>query len=370
MVLPFLSIYLTQSLNYGIHEAGIILSAYGLGAMAGSLIGGWLSDKIGNFWVQFLSLTVGGIVLLFLPLITDFEYLLPAVFLASLTLESLRPANTASIASYSKPENVTRSYSLNRMAINLGFSLGPAFGGLLASYSYSLLFYVDGLTCISAGLFFFIYFRKKTPKVSKDAHTADDALKSLSPYRDLSFLVFVFLTAGFALVFFQLFNTLPLFYREVHQLSEGTIGLLLGLNGFIVFTFEMILVHYLEKRVSVVRMIILGTMLLGISYAILNFSSGIVLLVVAMFLLSFAEIMAMPFMVTHVVRAAGPGKQGSFIGLYSLAWASAFMFAPFLGTRVIAYSGYEMLWWGCAAFTIVVALSFYFNLRRKKTKRI
>lgn len=364
MVLPFLSIYLTQSLNFGIRETGIVLASYGLGAMAGSLLGGWLADKIGNFLVQFLSLIIGGVLFLFLPLITQFEWLIPAVFLVSLVVESLRPANTASVASYSKPENITRSYSLNRMAVNLGFSIGPALGGLLASHSYELLFYADGVTCIFAGIFFFVYFRNRTPRPVAEIPGAIKALKHKSPYRDYTFMLFVVLVMGYAMVFFQLFNTLPLFYREEHQLSEGTIGLLLGLNGLIVFLFEMVLVHYFEKKVSIVKMVFFGALLCGASYGLLNLPGGIMLLVAAMLLLSFAEIMAMPFMVTHVINRAGKGKPGGYIGLYSLAWASAFMIAPYLGTRVVANYSFEMLWWACAGVSVLVGILFYLNLRR------
>ncbi len=369
MVFPFLSIYLTNALGYGIREAGILLATYGLGAMAGSLAGGWLSDKMGNFWVQFLSLVVGGSFFMLLPAIRSFAYLLPALFLTSLIVECLRPANTASVASYSKPENVTRSFSLNRMAINLGFSMGPALGGLLATHSYALLFYADGLTCIVAGIFFYFYFKKRTPKTPVATEVVNPAFKATSPYRDAAFVVFVLLTTGYAIVFFQLFNTLPIFYREVHQLSEGTIGLLLGLNGLIVFLFEMILVNYLEHKVSVVRMIIIGTLLCGLSFALLNFSAGVPLLVVAMIVLSFAEIMAMPFMVTYVIRRAGDGKKGAYIGLYSLAWASAFMLAPYLGTTLIAMSGFTTLWWASAFFALFIAFLYYFNLRVSKAEK-
>ncbi|MBL6447531.1 MFS transporter [Fulvivirga sp. 29W222] len=327
-------------------------------------MGGWLSDKIGNFLVQFLSLILGGTFFLFLPMITVFEWLTVAVFLVSLTIESLRPANMASIASYSKPENLTRSYSLNRMAINLGFSIGPALGGILASYSYEFLFYADGLTCISAGIFFFAYFRNKAPRAVKKATNKDNGLANKSPYRDYPFLVFVLLVAGFAIVFFQLFNTLPLFYRESHHLSEGTIGMLLGLNGLIVFLFEMVLVNHFEKRVPIIKMIVLGTFLCGASYAMLNFAGNIPLLILAMAILSFAEIMAMPFMVTYVINAADKNSQGSYLGLYSLGWATAFMLAPFLGTRIIAGLGFDILWWICAATGAFLSALFFFILRK------
>lgn len=57
-------------------------------------------------------------------------------FIASVVSEALRPANAVSISVYARPENITRAYSLNRMAINLGFAVGPTIGELLAAMSY------------------------------------------------------------------------------------------------------------------------------------------------------------------------------------------------------------------------------------------
>jgi predicted MFS family arabinose efflux permease len=79
--------------------------------------------------------------------------------------------------------------------------------------------------------------------------------------------------------------------------------------------------------------------------------------------------MAMPFMVTYAIRRAGEGKKGAYIGLYSLSWASAFMLAPYLGTRVIDMAGFSMLWWGCASFSLFIALLYYFNLKEKRAEK-
>src|SRR4028119_255005 len=105
MVVPFLSVYLTKSLHFSIAQAGIVLTFFGLGAMTGSVLGGWLSDKIGSFWVQFLSLTIGGCLFVVMSFITAFESLIAGIFVLSVIVECLRPANSASVAQYSKPEN-------------------------------------------------------------------------------------------------------------------------------------------------------------------------------------------------------------------------------------------------------------------------
>src|SRR5690606_1836438 len=132
MVLPFLGIYMTQALGFNIREVGIVLACFGLGAVTGSWLGGWLTDRFGNFWVQTLSLLVSVPLFLVVPLFTSVESLAVIIYILSVVTESFRPANSVSVARYARPENITRAFSLNRMAINLGFSIGPALGGFLA----------------------------------------------------------------------------------------------------------------------------------------------------------------------------------------------------------------------------------------------
>jgi MFS family permease len=253
------------------------------------------------------------------------------------------------------------------MAVNLGFSIGPAMGGLLASVSYRWLFIADGLTCIAAGCFFYVYFRKQRYKKPVEPLTANQPITpvSSSPFRDLRFLAFLFFTTCYAVNFFQLFTTLPLYYRDVYRLPELYIGLLLGFNGLLVFLFEMILVHGIEKRLTLWQLVGIGTLLCGFSFVLLNLFSGIIVLLIAVILLTFSEIFAMPFMVTFTVRRAGEGNRGAFIGLYGLSFSAAFILAPYLGTTLITYADYTTLWWAVGIISVPIALGFMMSMRQK-----
>lgn len=366
MVVPFLSVYLTQSLRFSLEETGIILTIFGAGAMAGSLLGGWLSDRIGPFRVQLLSLLLGGGLLLALATLKTFPLLAVGIFLMSVTVECLRPANTASVALYARPENVTRSFSLNRMAVNLGFSIGPALGGLLASIAYEWLFIADGVTCIAAGLFFYFYFRgkRRNPPAPAAATATDfEPQPTRSPYQDLRFLAFVLFTTCYAIIFFQFFTTLPLYYRQAYGLSESMIGLLLGFNGLLVFLFEMIVIHLIGQRPPFRWLVVLGTLLCGVSYALLNVATGMVVLFVAMVLVTFSEIFAMPFMITYTINRAGEKHRGAYIGLYTLAYSVAFILAPYLGTHLVAGYGFTTLWWAAGIASVPTALGFLAVMR-------
>jgi MFS family permease len=289
----------------------------------------------------------------------------PGVFAMSVSVECLRPANTASVAYYARPENVTRSFSLNRMAVNLGFSIGPALGGLLASIAYEWLFIADGVTCIAAGLFFYFYFRGKRRNPPAPAAEATDfePAPTRSPYRDPRFLAFIVFTTGYAIIFFQFFTTLPLYYRQVYGLSEAMIGLLLGFNGLLVFLFEMIVIHLIGRRPAFRRLVVLGTLLCGVSYALLNVATGMGVLVLAMILVTFSEIFAMPFMITYTINRAGEKHRGAYIGLYTLAYSVAFILAPYLGTHLVAGHGFTTLWWAAGIASVPTALGFFAVMR-------
>ncbi|WP_131828781.1 MFS transporter, partial [Elizabethkingia occulta] len=161
MVLPFLGVYMTDQLEFSIKESGIVLSFYGVGSVIGSWLGGYFTDKFGEYRVQSTSLFLSAPLFLLIPIFTSVEGMALIILLQSIISETFRPANSVAITKYARPENLTRAFSLNRMAINLGFSIGPALGGILSSVSYELLFITNAVGAILAGIFYVCLVLKK-----------------------------------------------------------------------------------------------------------------------------------------------------------------------------------------------------------------
>ncbi|MEO5563379.1 MAG: MFS transporter, partial [Chitinophagaceae bacterium] len=153
MVVPFMTLYLTSDkMGYSIGQAGIVFGLFGAGAFCGAWLGGRLTDKIGFYPVQMITLIGGGLLFIALGQMKTYPLICLFTFLVSFVNEAFRPANSTAIAFYSKEENRTRSYALNRLAINIGWAVGSAIGGFLAHINYELLFWVDGFTNIAAAL--------------------------------------------------------------------------------------------------------------------------------------------------------------------------------------------------------------------------
>ncbi len=363
MVLPFLGVYMTAHLKFSIENTGIVLSFFGIGSVIGSWFGGFITDKFGEYRVQYLSLLLSVPLFCLIPLFKTEIGVAAIILLQSIVSDSFRPANSVAITKYAKPENITRAFSLNRMAINLGFSIGPALGGILSAISYEFLFYSNAFAALSAGILYIIFFNKRNKLAKLKARKVKEAIeikKENSPYKDGKFLIYCFLCMLFSICFFQLFSTLTIFYKETAHLSQQNIGYLLGYSGFIVVLLEMGLVQAAEKYLNLARTMFLGTFICGLSYAMLGFDYSIITLIISMTLLSVGEIWALPFMSTITALRSGQNNKGAYMGLNGIAFSIAFIITPYLGTLIAEKFGFTILWIGTGILLTATATAFYF----------
>ena len=368
MVLPFLGVYMTDHLKFSLENAGIVLSFYGIGSVLGSYLGGFLTDKFGEYYVQSWSLFLSAPIFLIIPFFPSIEMMAFLIFLQSTISDTFRPANSVAITKYARPENLTKAFSLNRMAVNLGFSIGPALGGILSGISYNFLFVVNAIGALVAGIIYIVFFRKRN-KIFREKKRIEpektiERVVTKSPYKDYPFLFYSILCTIFAICFFQFFNTLPLFYKEVAKLDQSTIGFILGYSGFIIVLLEMPLVSIAERTLKIPQILFIGIVMAGLSYLILLLGSNVALLLLSMTILSVAEIWVLPFMSTVTALRAERGNKGAYMGLNGIAFSFSFIFTPFLGTYVVSQFGFDSLWIGSFGVLGLSAVLIYIVVKK------
>lgn len=347
MVIPFMTLYLTKSLHYSNGQAGIVMAFFGAGAICGGLIGGKLSDMFGFLPLQIASLAGGGLMFVLLGQMTSLPLICAFTFLLSIVNESFRPANAAAIGYYSRDDNRTRCFSLNRLAINLGWALGGTLGGFIAASNYHLLFWIDACSNITAALLLLLLFSPEKIKrrdAGKEKQEEESVFRSV--YADKIYLVFVMLTMMYAYVFFQLFTTLPLYYDQRLHLKESFIGSLMAMSGIIIALFEMVIIYYLEGKRDRLHYVFYGTMLVGLSFVLFNIFPGTAALAVcSMLMLTIGEILSMPFMNSFWIARTNQRNRGQYAGLYTVAWATAQVLGPSTGGMITERYGFDTLWW-------------------------
>jgi predicted MFS family arabinose efflux permease len=345
MVLPFLSKYLKENLHFTYGEVGWIMVAFGLGSMLGSWLGGKLTDKIGFYKIMIFSLFTSGILFFILQYITSFWGLCIGMFTIMTIADMFRPAMFVSLIVYAKPENRVRALSLVRLAVNLGFAAGPTLGGLIIlGMGYQGLFWVDGSSCIIAILIFAMTVKEK----KRIPLTADEKLTNInrkSIFKDKPFWLLLFIIFIIAMVFFQLFTTLPLYHNEKFGLTEFQTGLLLSLNGLLVFLLEMPIVSRIEsKKINKIKILAYGALCVALGYYILLVDSWIFVLVISIVLLTFGEIFAFPFSNAVALNRAPKGQEGQYMGLYTMSFSLAHIACSKTGLDIIEHFGYQINW--------------------------
>ncbi|MGZ3849986.1 MAG: MDR family MFS transporter [Flavisolibacter sp.] len=362
MVIPFLTVYLTHK-GYTLEQAGFVMGAFGTGAILGGYLGGRLTDRFGHFYVQVFSLILNGLLFIVLGQMRSLTQITICIFILSSLGEAFRPANSTAIANYSNESNRTRCYSLNRLAINLGWSVGPAIGGMLASISYSLLFWADGLTCILASLVLYGVFRsnknlqpKKKKSVERD--------KGPSAYRDKIFLSGMLCIFLVGVCFFQMFSILPVYFKEQVHLNEATIGWILAMNGLIIALVEMVLVYKLENRRNAVLYMTLGALLIGSAFLVLNVSAHASTVLFSMIVITFGEMLLFPFMNNFWVKRSTEENRGQYAAVYTMSFSLAIVLAPTLASQIATRGGFTVLWIFNFLVCSLAALGFHLLKKR------
>ena len=346
MVFPFMTLYLTENMDISISKAGFVVALFGMGSICGGFIGGKLTDKFGFYFIQIISLLGGGILFFVLGQMQTYLGICIVTFILGLVNESFRPANASAIAHYSEEKNRTRSYALNRLSINLGFVLGGALGGFIISKNYHLLFWIDGMTNILGAFLLWMFL---APSKNKATHKKDEyhfKEKQNSVYTDNYYLVFIVLTMIYSYCFFQLFSTIPVFFKRELHLSETYIGALMALNGFVIVLFEMAIIYKLEGKRNNLQYIILGVILCAFSFIMFNLFPGTGILAIAFMLIaSIGEILSMPFMNSFWISRTNTSNRGQYAGLYTVAWSVGQVLGPGTGSQIADTLGFTALWW-------------------------
>jgi MFS family permease len=370
MVIPFLTILMTTSKGFTLQEAGFMMSAFGMGSIVGSNLGGRLTDKLGPYPVMFWSLLLSGLIFISLIYVESLLGYCFVLFLLSSVADAYRPANSASMAFYSAPENYARSFGLLRLAANLGFAVGPGLGGfIIVFFSYDALFIADGATCILASFALLFFLDPKKIKESKAKKKKEEEAMGnktdRSPVKDKIFLIFVFLNFMTAMGFMQLFSTVPVYFKQVIHYTETQIGLIMAFNGLLIALIEMPLVYSIENKYEKMKLVGIGAILFGVAFLPFQ-ATGLLLFApwAFVFFLTIGEVLNMPFSSAWVSERASANTQGRYMGIYSMSWAAALIVGPTLSMYIADEYGFSSLWLITAAICFLAGIGFL-TLRKK-----
>lgn len=347
-VLIFLVLYLSDK-GYSGTQAGLALSLYGLGQMVAAAAGGILADHIGRRSTIVLSMYTGAASLIALYHANSLWAILVLTFAAGATAELYRPASAALLTDLSREEDRVTVFATYRVAINLGFMLGPAVGGFMAQRSFGWLFYGDAISCLAFGTLALVALPNPTSDGSRVGFR--DSLRVVAG--DKRFLRFLTASTMVGVIFFQPASGWALQVRAL-EISSTVYGALLSLNGLLVLLLELPFTTLTRNR-SATRVIALGYAMIGIGFGMTALATTAPLLALTVVVWTLGEIINAPVSISYVSTLAPPELRGRYQGAFSLTWGIALVLGPILGTALFEWSPVA-LWGACLAIGLVAAL--------------
>jgi MFS family permease len=339
-IVPYLAIVLRRELHLSASVVGLLLTCYGAGSLVSILIGGWVADRLGRRLALMASLFGGGGLACAMGLAPSVRVFIPLLVSFGFVADLYRPAASSVIGDLLPPAQRAVGFAALRTAINLGFAVGMAVGGLLADWSWRVMFIGDGATTILYGLIVYLFVPETRP-APRDAVASAQA--GPSPWRDPVCLWLAVVSFAFALAFHSNVTALPLTIIVNAGYPAPVYGCLVGLNGLLIVLFEISATEAL-RRFRRLRVAALGMLLVGLGYGI----TGLVLhwawFLFTVVLWTAGEILSTPQKLAFIADWSPAESRGRYVSLVQATWSLAVAVNPILFLPLYARLGDRAFW--------------------------
>jgi predicted MFS family arabinose efflux permease len=360
MVLPFMAHYLKIERHQPALVIGVIWAVAGAGGASMQWVAGTLSDHVGRRKVMMVSLVLRAANLAALGYVTASHgrvLLIGLLVIANAVLRAFfDPVANAMVVDLSPPEQRVSAFALQRVGVNIGWTLGTACVGL---GDYGRLFYVAAVLTILS-LFVVARIGEPPPATSARPPSWREMVALLG---DRALVRFLIATVFFFTLQVQLYQALSIYAAVALHLDRAQIGHLYALNGVLVVFLQMSAVGFI-RRVGTRRALILGCLGYAVSYGAVGLATGSYSLLFCVACVTLAEIVTAPAQQTTVTSMAPPARVGAYAGLFGLCQVAGQSAGPLIGTALLdsplpaRVAWFVLALFGVAAAAIYRARSF------------
>lgn len=367
IVMPFLSIYFHSSLGISMTSIGLVFLISSVAGAMGQLIGGEIADRFGRRNVMIASMGSRAMVFVLISVViayTNSFLLIALLVVCSNILGSLfEPASNAMVADLCEPSRRLEAYGLLRIGQNLGWTMGPLLGGLLAIMGYSSLFLLTAMTsAIAAFIILFMVSESIRSSFRRNDYSVSDLLDIR---KDRNFAAFCFISVLLFLVVAQMSSVYSVYSQSVVGIHIYEVGYLYAINGIMVVFLQMPVARFIA-RYRMTTAIAWGAVLYAIGYFAVAFSYDFFTLAICMVVISMGEIVTSPSSMNLVANMSPENERGRYMGVFGLFQSFGWSMGPFVGGLFMdAFVKVPyLLWGGISMFAIASAVG-YLALRKQ-----
>lgn len=341
LILPLLPYY-AETFQASQTVTGILIASYALMQLIGAPILGRLSDRFGRRPVLLLSVFGTFVGFLLLGFANALWMLFVSRILDGLTGGNLSVAQ-AYISDVTDEKNRSKGLGMVGAAFGLGFIIGPAAGGLLSQWGYSVPAFVAAgvsflnLILIYAWLPESLTDEKRNQMMEKRPRVTLNAL--LVAFRR-PFTGSILITRFFFGLAFAIFQTIfALYALQKFKLSARDTGFVLTYVGVLSVIVQGFLVGRLTSQYREDLLITVSVMLMGISLLGWALAPSVLWIYIIMTPTALSGGLLNTLLSSTLTKAVAPQEVGGILGLSAGVESATRVIAPILGGALLERIG-------------------------------
>lgn len=339
---PLNSIYIHNILGKSLTMAGVILMLNSLAAVFGNLLGGYLFDKLGGYKAILIGVACNLSALVALTIWHDWVQYIILLTLLGFSGGIVFPAIYA-MAGSAWPEGGRRAFNAIFLANNVGVAIGPAIAGLIADVNFEYVFIANLATYFVFFLIVVTTFKRFETNSIAPKNVLGESV-GIKDRRPLIALIILSVSLVFCWIAYSQWMATISTYTQTLNISLSEYSLLWTINGLLIVAVQPIikpLVQYWEEKVK--YQLVLGLVLMAISFGLVYFAGDFRMFAAAMVILTLGEVFFTPVIPMIANKLAPPGRQGFYQGLVNSATTIGRMIGPLLGGFMVDIYGMQLL---------------------------
>ena len=355
ILIPILPTY-AKSFGASATEIGFLSAIYSLTQMAFAPVWGRLSDRVGRRPIIIATALGACVAYVVFGVAESLWLLFVARGFAGMCGANIATAQ-AYVADVTTPETRARGMGMIGAALGLGFTVGPAVGGLAAHFGgkHAPFFVAAALAALNAGWAF-------VALPEPERHASRPA-RGLGSYADalrlphLGFYILLFLIVTFA--FSNIETAYVLFTHDEFGFGERDNGLMFTLIGVVMVIMQSSVVRPLTRRYGSERLIAAGTFVTAIGSVLLVQAQVWWHLLPATVLIAVGTSLYSPSLSTVISINAPAERQGEMLGVAQSAGAVARIAGPGGAGLIYQHAGHAWPFYTCALLLGLSSLATY-----------
>ncbi|MDF2672393.1 MAG: major facilitator superfamily protein [Clostridiales bacterium] len=365
-VAPFLTMFLTRKFGISAEIVGIVVAINSALGMIGAMIGGKLIDQVGRKKVLIIFRTLSGIAIAAAAFLNDPISITSLIMLSTLFGGFSQPVYSTMITDLTEGEQRKAGFSLEYMAINIGFSVGPLLAGFLFENYLTWLFLGDAITTFTSIALVAAFVPETIPSREKLMGSKPEKLESAEEGSLLSamlkrptLVIFSLIMVIYFIVFSQFNFGLSIQVSDIFKNNSSAIfGTLMTVNA-LMCSILTVFITSTTKNIGASLSISIGGVLYAIGFGMIFFINSHIMFIISTIIWTLGEIMVSTNTSVYIADHTPITHRGRFNSVFPIIRKLGFIVGPLLAGIFVKLTNIKSLWILVGVLSIIAGAMMY-----------